>query len=86
MDTLANLLSHRPTLAARPAVLFEDSTYTYADLDALSNKAAHALCREGVTAEDIVCQVVGSRPEQIVNLFGEEPSPPPTTYPFPWEK
>ena len=70
MDTLADLLSHRPTLAARPAVLFEDSTYTYADLDALSNKIAHALLMEGVTAEDIVCQVVGSRPEQIVNLFG----------------
>ena len=70
MDTLADLFVGPAALASRPALLFEDSTYNYADLEALSNNVAHALVRQGVKPSDVVSQVVGSRPEQIINLFG----------------
>jgi acyl-CoA synthetase (AMP-forming)/AMP-acid ligase II len=70
MVTLADLLSRQNFVTRRPALLFDDQVYTYADLEALSNRAAHALIRQGVKPGDIVCQVVGSRPELIINLFG----------------
>lgn len=52
MDTLAGLLSCRPDLTNRVAILFEDSTYTYADLEALSNRVAHALVGLGIQPKD----------------------------------
>lgn len=70
MDTLAGLLSYRPDLADRLAILFEDSAYTYADLEALSTRVAHALVGQGIKPRDVVCQVAGSHPEQIINMFG----------------
>ena len=56
--------------AERPALFFDEQVYTHADLDALSNQAAHALIGQGVRPGDIVCQIIGSRPELIINLFG----------------
>jgi acyl-CoA synthetase (AMP-forming)/AMP-acid ligase II len=51
-------------------LLFDDLIYTYADLEVHSNRVARALIGQGVKPGDIVCQVVGSRPELIINLFG----------------
>jgi acyl-CoA synthetase (AMP-forming)/AMP-acid ligase II len=68
METLADLLADRTS--EQPALLFDDLIYTYADLEALSNQTAHALISNGIKPGDIVCQVVGSRPELIINLFG----------------
>ena len=68
MDTLAGLLSSR--VAVAPAVLFGDDVLTYGDLDARSTQVAHALIAAGVRAGDVVCQILGSRPQLIVNLFG----------------
>jgi acyl-CoA synthetase (AMP-forming)/AMP-acid ligase II len=71
METLADVLRVRRNSAARrTALMFDDQVYNYADLDALSNRVAHALIGQGVQPGDIVCQVVRSRPELIINLFG----------------
>lgn len=50
--------------------MFDELIYSYADLESLSNQTAHALFSNGIRPGDIVCQVVGSRPELIINLFG----------------
>jgi len=70
METLAELLTNRPDSSGKPALLFDDLIYTYADLEVHSNRVARALIGQGVKPGDIVCQVVGSRPELIINLFG----------------
>src|SRR5262245_37751875 len=70
MDTLVDLLACHVSGAGRAALLFEDQVYTYYDLETLSNRVAHALIEEGLRPGDIVCQVVRSRPELIINLFG----------------
>src|SRR5262245_44021119 len=69
VETLADLLADRAS-AARPALLFDEQVYTHADLNAVSNQAAQALIGQGVRPGDIVCQVIGSRPELVINLFG----------------
>jgi len=53
-----------------PAVLFGDDVLTYGDLDARSTQVAHALSAMGVRPGDVVCQILGSCPQLIVNLFG----------------
>src|SRR5215212_10733604 len=68
--TLADLLANHARFSARTALLFEDKSYSYADLEARSNRVAHALVEQGVQPGDVVCQVVGTRPELIINLFG----------------
>src|SRR5215212_8951264 len=68
--TLADLLANHARFAARTALLFEDMTYSYADLEVCSTRVAHALVKQGVQPGDVVCQVVGTRPELIINLFG----------------
>ena len=70
LETLADLLADSPVGSEQVALLFEDRTFTYADLEMLSNQVAHVLIGLGVRTGDTVCQIVGSRPEQIVNLFG----------------
>jgi long-chain acyl-CoA synthetase len=70
METLADLLVRRAPSLGEPALLFDDSIYTYADLEVHSNRVAHALIGLGVKPGDIICQVIGSRPELIINLFG----------------
>jgi len=69
VKTLADLFANRPA-AGRPALLFDEQAYTYAGLDAVSNQAAQCLIGQGVRPGDIVCQVIGSRPELVINLFG----------------
>jgi long-chain acyl-CoA synthetase len=69
VKTLADLLANRAA-AGPPALLFDEQVYTHADLDAVSNRAAQALIGQGVRPGDTVCQVTGSRPELIINLFG----------------
>lgn len=70
METLANLLARPAPVAGRAALLFEDNVYTYAELEALSNQVAQALIAQGVRPGNVVCQVLRSRPELIVNMFG----------------
>jgi acyl-CoA synthetase (AMP-forming)/AMP-acid ligase II len=70
METLVDLLTGHASGARRAALLFEDQVYTYSDLEALSNRAAHALIEQGVRPGDIVCQVVHSCPALVINLFG----------------
>jgi non-ribosomal peptide synthetase component F len=68
LDTLADLLSSQATAA--PAVLFGDDVLTFGDLDARSTQVAHALIAAGVRPGDVVCQILASCPQLIVNLFG----------------
>lgn len=70
MEALVDLLAGHAFDAGRVALLFEDQVYTYGDLEALSNRVAHSLIDRGIRRGDIVCQVVRSRPELIINLFG----------------
>jgi acyl-CoA synthetase (AMP-forming)/AMP-acid ligase II len=70
VKTLADLLANQAPVAERPALLFEDQVYTYAELEALSNRVAHVLIGQGLQPGDIVCQVVRNCPELITNLFG----------------
>ena len=70
VKTLADLLANQAPVAGRPALLFEDQVYTYAELEALSNRVAHVLIGQGLQPGDIVCQVVRNCPELIINLFG----------------
>jgi acyl-CoA synthetase (AMP-forming)/AMP-acid ligase II len=73
VQTLADLLPARaaePLTATRPALLFESDLYSYADLDAASSRVAQALRAAGIGPGDVVCQVMASRPEMVVNLFG----------------
>ena len=68
MDTVADLLSSQATVA--PAVLFGEDVLTYGDLDARSTQVAHALIAAGVRPGDVVCQILATCPQLIVNLFG----------------
>src|SRR5437763_13327810 len=71
--TLADVLSAAATLPDRknrPALLFESDVYSYADLESASNRVAQALMAAGLRPGQVVCQVLASRPELIVNLFG----------------
>jgi len=70
MDTLAELLAGPAAAPGRAALLYEDRRYDYGELDRLSNQVAQALVAASVGAGDVVCQVLRSRPELIVNLFG----------------
>jgi long-chain acyl-CoA synthetase len=70
VKTLAELLASQESVAERPALLFEDRVYTYAELEALSNRVGHVLIGQGLQPSDVVCQVARSRPELIFNLFG----------------
>jgi len=70
LETLADLLVGRPALSKRPALLFGEQTYTYAELETQSNQVANALIAQNIQSSDFVCQAVASRPELIVNLFG----------------
>ncbi|WP_159051828.1 non-ribosomal peptide synthetase, partial [Streptomyces niveiscabiei] len=52
---LPALFTHRATeLPDAPAVVFEDTTLTYADLEARANRLAHSLTSRGICPEDIV--------------------------------
>jgi acyl-CoA synthetase (AMP-forming)/AMP-acid ligase II len=70
MATLADIIARQAHSSGRTALLFENTIYSYADLEARSNRVAHALAAQGVQPGDVVCQVVGTRPELIINLFG----------------
>jgi len=71
----AYLLHHLLTESAlkRPenlAVLFNDRTMTYSELESNSNRVARLLARNGVTPGDRVGLLVGKSIESIVSLFG----------------
>ena len=52
------------------AVVFEDTTLTYADLDARANQLAHHLRARGVGPEVVVGLCIERSPEMIVGLLG----------------
>ncbi|MGX7824528.1 amino acid adenylation domain-containing protein [Actinokineospora sp. 24-640] len=49
-----------------PAVIAEDTTLSYRDLDAAANRLAHELIARGIGREDIVALVMGRSTESVV--------------------
>jgi amino acid adenylation domain-containing protein len=52
------------------AVVFEDSSLTYAELDARANRLAHVLIGRGIGPQDIVALCVERSLEMVVSLLG----------------
>ena len=55
---------------ARPFVLFEGRTLTYADVNAQANRVAHAMHRRGLAVGQIAALLMENRPEFIVTWLG----------------
>ncbi|MEV4921456.1 non-ribosomal peptide synthetase [Streptomyces roseoverticillatus] len=53
----------------RPAVLFEDTTLTYAELNARANQLAHHLIAQGAGPEDVVAVILPKSVELLVALL-----------------
>jgi long-chain acyl-CoA synthetase len=58
---------HRPE---HPATLFEDRSYTYADLDLATNRFASYLRSSGVRAGDVIALLLESGPELLIATLG----------------
>jgi amino acid adenylation domain-containing protein len=54
---------------AAPALRFEDSTLSYAELERRTNQLAHFLVREGVTAETRVALCLERSPEMVISIL-----------------
>jgi amino acid adenylation domain-containing protein len=53
-----------------PAVISEDSTLTYAGLEAGANRLAHHLVNQGVGPDDLVAVAVPRSPQLLVAIYG----------------
>ncbi|MFQ5880785.1 MAG: class I adenylate-forming enzyme family protein, partial [Dehalococcoidia bacterium] len=62
--------AHHRRRADKAAIYFYDETYTYADLEARANRVARALRASGIGRGDVVCQMLPTSPDLIVNMFG----------------
>ncbi|WP_232376772.1 non-ribosomal peptide synthetase [Amycolatopsis aidingensis] len=67
LDTFAGWVRRKP---AAEAVVCRDRSLSYAELDRLSNRLAHALLERGVRAQDPVAVLLGRDIEMVVALFG----------------
>ncbi|BAU16061.1 amino acid adenylation domain protein (plasmid) [Leptolyngbya sp. NIES-3755] len=54
----------------RVAVVFEDQSLTYAELNARANQLAHFLQTQGIEPEQLVALYVDRSPEMLIGLFG----------------
>ncbi|HUF99260.1 MAG TPA: long-chain-fatty-acid--CoA ligase [Ilumatobacter sp.] len=73
VSTVVDIIRTRgtdPTHAGDAAIEFEGATYSYGDLDALSNRLAAALVTHGVGAGDRVAYIDKNRADYFVVLFG----------------
>jgi long-chain acyl-CoA synthetase len=70
MSTFATVLrEHGAERPSAPALSFEDATLSFAELDALSSRAANALLSEGVKAGDRVAVLTKNRAEVFELIF-----------------
>lgn len=69
LDTVVDIV-RRHRASELPAITFEGSTWTYADLDRRSNRAAQLLARLGVGRGDRVLFLEKNRPEFFELFFG----------------
>lgn len=68
--TLASIVrSHAATTPAAPALTFEGETWSFAELDRRSSRAANALLREGLQPGDRVALLTRNRPEYYELMF-----------------
>lgn len=84
----ATTLQKRFNISVKPNEMFQikmRGTTEKLDLDwsAASTRIGYLVAK---TSTGPIGQIVGGILEQIVTALGEEPTPPPTTSPFPWEK
>ena len=54
----------------RPAILFDDRTITWSELDAWSNRAAHYLKDQGLVKGDAIAVLLDNRPELLATVVG----------------
>ena len=66
----AGFLTAAATTPDAPAVIANDRTLTYGELDQLSNQLAHQLQAQGVTTNELVAVVMQKGWEQIVAVLG----------------
>lgn len=84
----ATTLQKRFNISVKPNEMFQikmRGTTEKLDLDwsAATTRIGFLVAK---TSTGPIGQIVGGILEQIVTALGEEPTPPPTTSPFPWEK
>jgi acyl-CoA synthetase (AMP-forming)/AMP-acid ligase II len=65
-----NLLEARSERGDRPFLLFEDETYTYADMEEQSARVANGLREVGVAQHDNVALLLPNSPEFLFAWFG----------------
>jgi len=56
--------------AERPALFYQDRTYTFEDVALLTNRVGNALCELGVEPEDRVLLALNDSPEFVASWFG----------------
>lgn len=54
----------------RPAILFDDRTVTWSELDAWSNRVAHYLKDQGLVKGDAIAVLLDNRPELLATVVG----------------
>jgi len=70
MSTLANILHHtRPSTHRKPAFIWGDRAWSYADVDRLSDRVAHGLASCDVRPHDHVALHMRNRPELVFSYF-----------------
>ena len=72
MNLASSLEKHAAQSPARPAILFEGRTITYADLDASASRLAQALRAHGVAAGDRVALFLPNVPEFAVAYYAAQ--------------
>ncbi len=72
MNLASSLEKHAAQSPARPAILFEGRTITYADLDASASRLAQALRAHGIAAGDRVALFLPNVPEFAVAYYAAQ--------------
>jgi crotonobetaine/carnitine-CoA ligase len=69
--TVGHILADKAARAAhRPFLLWKARTYTYGELDAMSNRYANGFARMGIGKGDHVAMIMDNGPEFLWTLFG----------------